>query len=142
MVDYICVRGKPLHFEVLTNGQEILKDPIPARLLVTGPFENFLVSLKVALYAALFVGGPYLLWELWGFIAAGLYKKERRVVLSYLPAAVVLFFAGIVFAYLTMVPYGIYFLNRGEALRTGRPDIRASEYLSFLSILCFVFGDE
>lgn len=131
---------RDLYFEELSNGQEILRDPIPSRLLVTGPFENFLVSLKVALYAALFVGGPYLLWELWGFIAAGLYKREQRVVLAYLPASILLFFTGITFAYLTMVPYGIYFLNRGEALLTGRPDIRASEYLSFLSILCFGLG--
>lgn len=133
-------RPRDYYFEVLSDGTELLREPIPSKLLVTGPFENFLVSLKVALYAALFVGGPYLLWQLWGFIAAGLYKAERRVVLSYLPASVLLFFTGIVFAFLTMVPYGIYFLNRGEALLSGRPDIRASEYLSFLSILCFGLG--
>ena len=133
-------RPRDYYFEVLSDGTELLREPIPSKLLVTGPFENFLVSLKVALYAALFVGGPYLLFELWGFIAAGLYRTERRVVLSYLPVSVLLFFVGILFAYLTMVPYGIYFLNRGEALLSGRPDIRASEYLSFLSILCFGLG--
>ncbi len=133
-------RPRDYYFEVFSDGTEQLREPIPSKLLVTGPFENFLVSLKVALYAALFLGGPYLLWQLWGFIAAGLYKAERRVVLSYLPASVLLFFTGILFAFLTMVPYGIYFLNRGEALLTGRPDIRASEYLSFLSILCFGLG--
>ncbi len=132
--------ARDLYFRKLSSGEEVLIEPIRERLQVTGPVENFLVSLKVALYAALFVGGPYLLYQVWGFIAAGLYKRERRVVLSYLPSSILLFFAGVLFGYFLMVPYGIYYLNRGEALLTGRPDIKANEYLSFLSVLCFGLG--
>ena len=129
-----------LYFRTLEDGSEVLVEPVRSRPQVTGPFENFLVDLKVSVYAALFVGGPYLLWQLWGFIAAGLYPKERRLVLSYFPSSILLFVVGVMFAFLMMVPWGIYFLNGGSSLLTGRPDFKANEYLSFLSSLCFGLG--
>jgi sec-independent protein translocase protein TatC len=64
-----------------------------------------------------------LLWQLWQFIAAGLYPHERRAALRYFPYSVVLFVAGVLFGYFLMVPYAMYFL--GIALE---PDVLHSQY--------------
>ena len=109
----------------LING---IDQPLYGRGVGTG----FMLRLKICFFAALAVGGPYLLWEMWGFIAAGLYKHERRTVLAYFPTSIFLFYGGIAFAYLLMLPYGIYFLNRmdPDMLRLG---VEANDYLTFFT---------
>lgn len=105
-----------------------IDQPLYGRGVGTG----FMLRLKICFFAALAVGGPYLLWEMWGFIAAGLYKHERRTVLAYFPTSILLFYGGIAFAYFLMLPYGIYFLNRmdPDMLRLG---VEANDYLTFFT---------
>lgn len=116
------------------------KYAVEERPLITAVGEAFLTKLKISLYFALFAGGPYLLWQLWAFIAAGLYRHERRVVMSYFPASLSLFFAGVLFGYLVLVPYGMYYLS-GEL----RPDqgwigFKLDTYFTFISSLCLALG--
>jgi sec-independent protein translocase protein TatC len=117
-----------------------LVDPIHEKAQVTQAPEAFVVHLKSTLYVALFLGGPILLWQMWQFIAAGLYPKERRVVLSYLPSSVLLFFVGVLFGYFTLVPYGLFFLNSTVTLEAFRVEFRASDYFTFLSSMCLGLG--
>ena len=105
-----------------------------------GVAELTIFKLKICLYAALVVGGPFLLWQMWQFIAAGLYKKERRSILKYFPLSVAAFVAGVLFGYFLMVPYAIYFLNKDIPIRMGTPQITVQHYLTFLSSLCVAFG--
>ena len=125
-------------------------DPVDMRLLpkyivsdvpiVTSAFEFIMNDLKSCLLISLFVGGPYLLWQLWGFIGAGLYKQERKVVLSYFPLSVLLFFTGVTFGYFVLVPYGFYYLN-GD-MRPGMADaaFKLGEYFTYISSLCIALG--
>ncbi len=108
--------------------------------MMTGTGEAFMMKLKASLYFALFVGGPYLLWQLWGFIGAGLYKSERRVVLSFFPASILLFFCGVLFGYTSLVPYGIYYLNIDEVPGMGILQFRLEEYFTFITSLCLALG--
>jgi sec-independent protein translocase protein TatC len=126
-------------FKQLSNGQEVLIDPILAGWNLTEPGEDFLTRLKAWTFLALLAGGPFLLWQLWGFIAAGLYPHERRTVLTYFPASVLLFLSGVLFSYLLMVPYGMYFLNV-TAIKDSLPQFKASSYFSFLMTLCIGLG--
>lgn len=105
------------------------------RLTVFGPAESFTFILRVCLYFALFIGGPFLLWQLWGFLAAGLYPAERKAALRYFPFSVVLFVVGVLFGYFLMVPYAMYFL--GIALDTDvlQSQYRLADYFSLLSAL-------
>jgi sec-independent protein translocase protein TatC len=130
--DYFRVRDE--------DGTEVLLNPIPDKLQATGGGETFLVDMKACFYMALFVGGPVLLWQLWRFIAAGLYKEERRLVMSFFPTSLGLFASGVLFGYFVMVPYAIYFLNAGDSLERTKLDIRASEYLSFVATLGIGLG--
>jgi len=122
-------------------------DPADMRLLgfdrrVHGikPGEHFLFVLKVCLYFAVTIGAPVLLWEMWQFVSAGLYDKERRFVLRYFPPSVALFAAGVLFGYFLLVPYAIYFLNYEAPIDRIELNITLDTYLTFLSSLCLALG--
>jgi len=73
---------------------------------------GFFMYMRVCLFFALFVAGPYVLWQIWQFVAAGLYKREKSVVFHYFPFSAGLFLGGSVFGYFMMVPYAIFFLAK------------------------------
>ncbi len=104
------------------------------------PTEPFVFLLKLCFYAALIVGGPILLWQMWGFVAAGLYKRERRLLFSYFPYSVFAFAVGVAFGYSLVLPYGLYFLNILVPIEIGRPAITLDSYTGFLASLCVAFG--
>jgi Tat protein translocase TatC len=106
-----------------------------ATLTALGPAEGFTFLLRVCLYFALFVGGPFLLWQLWQFIAAGLYPDERKAALRYFPYSVLLFVVGVLFGYFAMVPYGMYFLGTMLPSDYVVPQYQLKEYFSLLSAL-------
>jgi sec-independent protein translocase protein TatC len=71
----------------------------------TSYLEPFLVYLKVALYGGLFVAAPWVLFQLWLFIAPGLYKREKKMVVPFVAVGTVLFYCGVAFTYLAVMPY-------------------------------------
>lgn len=102
--------------------------------------ETMWFSIKVTLIFALFVGAPVLLWQMWQFIAAGLYDNERRIVLSYFPTSIALFLAGVGFGFFIMVPYGFYFLAGTLPPEKVAFSPRLSDYLSLLLSLTLALG--
>ena len=110
------------------------------QMIATAPGEAFFFQLKLCLYAAFFLGAPILLWQLWGFVGAGLYRHERRVVMRFFPVSVVLFVVGVGFGFRWVVPYAMYFLNQDVSIEQIIPDIKVQDYLTFLSSLCLAFG--
>lgn len=99
----------------------------------------FLFYMRVCLYFGFFLSGSYILWQMWQFVAAGLYTHERKLVYRYFPASVGLFFGGILFGYFVMVPYAQYFLAQiGMEHFTFSP--RVEEYFSFLKALSLALG--
>lgn len=96
---------KPL-FEVLPEDQQ--------KLYFTSLFENFMTHLKIAGYASLFVLSPFYFYQIWAFIAPGLYPKERKLVFPFVTAATVFFIGGASFAYFVLFPVGFkYFVTYG-----------------------------
>jgi sec-independent protein translocase protein TatC len=71
----------------------------------TSYLEPFLVYLKVALYGGLFLSAPWALYQVWLFVAPGLYKREKSVVTPFLVIGTTLFYAGVAFTYLVVMPY-------------------------------------
>jgi len=104
------------------------------------PAEGFLFMLKICLYSAIVVGAPILLWQMWQFVAAGLYSRERKTVVGYFPVSVLCFATGVLFGYFGAVPYGMYFLNSYVSIEIGMPTITAEYFLTFISSLCVAFG--
>jgi len=99
----------------------------------------FLIPFKLTLFLALFISIPYVLYQIWSFVAPGLYKHERRLVYPLLVSSTVLFYAGAAFAYFVVFPLVFAFFTstapEGVSVMT---DI--SRYLDFVLTLFFAFG--
>jgi sec-independent protein translocase protein TatC len=99
----------------------------------------FLTPFKLALVASVFLAVPIILYQFWAFVAPGLYKKERRLILPLLVASTLLFYLGVAFAYFVVFPLVFGFLTTtapvGVSVMT---DI--SKYLDFILTMFFAFG--
>ncbi len=113
--------------------------PEGTSMIATKVASPFLTPFKLSLIAAVFVSMPYLLYQLWAFIAPGLYQHEKRMAMPLLASSVVLFYLGAAFAYFVVFPLVFKFFTsvtpEGVAVMT---DI--SEYLDFVLTLFFAFG--
>ncbi len=112
------------------------KDSSMIAIEVASPF---LIPFKLTLFLALFIAIPFVLYQLWSFVAPGLYRHERRLVFPLLVSSTVLFYAGAAFAYFVVFPLVFAFFTstapEGVSVMT---DI--SRYLDFVLTLFFAFG--
>jgi len=114
-------------------------------LIYTAPLEVFFVQLKLALFGGLFLAFPVIAWQLYAFVAPGLYKNERYAFLPFLIAAPILFTIGAVFVYYAMLPliarFALSFEQLGgDGIAAIVPQIKVSEYLSLVMALMIAFG--
>jgi sec-independent protein translocase protein TatC len=113
--------------------------PAGATLIATNVISPVLVPLKITLMAAFFVALPVVLWQAWAFVAPGLYSHEKRMVLPLVVSSTLLFFAGVAFCYLLVIPAMSQFIQSwAPASITAAPDIE--EYFGFVLTLFIVFG--
>jgi sec-independent protein translocase protein TatC len=115
------------------------------RLIFTALQETFLTYLKVSFFAAFFVTCPYILMQIWKFIAPGLYKHEKIAIIPYLILTPVLFFLGGMLVYYLIMPLAIKFFLSFEStgVSTSLPiqlEAKVNEYLSLVMKLIFAFG--
>ena len=115
------------------------------RLIFTALQETFLTYLKVSFFAAFFVTCPFILMQIWKFIAPGLYKHEKIAIVPYLVLTPILFFLGGMLVYYLIMPLAIKFFLSFESTgtSTGLPiqlEAKVSEYLSLVMKLIFAFG--
>lgn len=105
------VFGAPLiDILVVPLREQLVAADQPTKLLATSPLETFGAYLKVSLVLALIVGMPWVLFQLWLFIAPGLYQAEKRFVYFLLPLSAVMTAIGIAFLYYILLPVSLYFL--------------------------------
>jgi sec-independent protein translocase protein TatC len=117
----------------------LLQRPMPTRLVFIAPTEAFFVNLKVAFYAGLFLSVPLLLFQVWKFVAPGLYEHERRYSFPFLITSTVLFLVGALFAYVVILPIALHFLI-AQGGELWKPNITLSNYLSFCMRLILAAG--
>ncbi|HSD97676.1 MAG TPA: twin-arginine translocase subunit TatC [Sulfuricaulis sp.] len=127
--------------EVYTLVAKPLMDVLPpgANMVATEVASPFLTPIKLTLAVALVLTIPFLLYQLWAFVAPGLYKHERSLVLPLLVSSTLLFYGGMAFAYFVVFPMAFGFfvkaLPPGVTMMT---DIR--QYLDFVFSMFFAFG--
>ncbi|MEZ9925524.1 twin-arginine translocase subunit TatC [Vibrio breoganii] len=113
--------------------------PEGASMIATNVAAPLLTPIKLTFFAAMFLAVPYLLMQVWKFVAPGLYKHERRLVFPLLFGSIILFYAGVAFAYFVLFPIAFSFFTaiapEGVTIAT---DI--GSYLSFVLGLFFAFG--
>jgi len=113
--------------------------PQGATLIATNVISPFLVPLKITLLAAFLVALPVVLYQIWAFVAPGLYSHEKRMVLPLVVSSTVLFFLGVAFCYFFVFGQVFRFIQSfAPKSITAAPDIEA--YLSFVMTMFIAFG--
>ncbi|KID55359.1 twin-arginine protein translocation system subunit TatC [Pseudoalteromonas luteoviolacea] len=117
----------------------VLSLPENATMIATDVTAPFFAPFKLTLFVALFLAIPFILHQVWGFLAPGLYQHEKRMLMPILLSSIILFYAGIAFCYFVVMPIILgFFTAVGPEMMTLSPDI--SSYLAFILKLFFAFG--
>lgn len=123
---------------------EASRGEIGLDLIATGALEIFLVKLKLAMFAGLFISFPIIAWQIYAFVAPGLYKDERGAFWPFLFAAPILFTAGAAFVYYVMLPLVSQFAFSQEQIDPDGATLKilpsVREYLSLVIALMLAFG--
>ena len=126
--DIFAMVSEPLR-EVLPGGQ----------MIATQVASPLLTPFKLAFFTALFIAMPIVLYQIWAFVAPGLYRKEKRFAMPLLASSIVLFYLGIAFAYFVVFPlmFGFFTSIAPEGVEV-QTDI--SQFLDFITTIFFAFG--
>ena len=132
-------------FLVNPYAEAVKNDTISRRLIFTALHETFITYLKVAFFSAIFLGSPFLLIQIYKFIAPGLYKNEKKALLPYLISTPILFLFGGMLVYYLVMPLAIKFFLSFESMGTNtnlpiQLEAKVNEYLSLIMRLIFAFG--
>jgi sec-independent protein translocase protein TatC len=124
---------------------EVLSRPIRAKLpegdslVAIGVMTTFTAPFKLSFMVALFLAMPYVIWQIWGFVAPGLYRHEKRFAMPLLVSSIVLFYVGMAFAYFVVFPIMFeFFIGTTPAGVKNMTDI--SQYLDFAMTMFMAFG--
>lgn len=117
---------------------EALIKPI-GKIVFIAPQEAFVANILIALLGGLFLASPYVFYQAWTFISAGLELNEKKYIYIYGPVSFVLFLIGAAFGYFIIVPIGLKFLL-GFGSESLVPMITLSKYISFIGMLTLSFG--
>ncbi|MBI1401085.1 twin-arginine translocase subunit TatC [Hyphomonas sp.] len=116
----------------------------PLEFIFTAPMEFFFAQLKIAVFAGLFLAFPVIAWQVYAFVAPGLYKSERGAFWPYLVLAPILFALGAAFVYFIMLPMLARFTVSMEQIQAAGTTIRllpkVADYLSLVMALMLAFG--
>ncbi|MEO8290195.1 MAG: twin-arginine translocase subunit TatC [Gaiellaceae bacterium] len=119
-----------------------LERPLPndTKLITLGPGEAFNTSLTVALYGAIAIAIPVLVWQIWSFFAPVLEDKSQTVVVRLVVVATFLLVAGMAFAYWVVLPNGLSFLLNFDSDLYDTTQVRARDYFSFAAAVIAGLG--
>jgi sec-independent protein translocase protein TatC len=113
--------------------------PAGSSLIATSVISPFMTPFKLGFYVALFVAMPVVLWQLWAFVAPGLYKHEKRFAVPLLVSSILLFYVGVAFAYLIVFPVMFQFFA-GTTPAGVRMMTDIASYMDFVTTMFFCFG--
>ena len=113
--------------------------PADTNIIAIGVISPFLTPLKMALIFAVYIAMPYLLFQIWSFVAPALYKHEKQMIVPLIVSSTILFYAGILFSFYVVFPVIFGFLSSiGPSVVDFTPDIQY--YLDFVLKVSFAFG--
>ena len=135
----LCVWPGPGSLYDLLAQPLVANLPVGATLIATNVISPFLVPLKITLLAAFLIALPVVLYQVWAFVAPGLYSHEKKLVLPLVISSTLLFFTGVAFCYFFVFGKVFHFIQSfAPKSITAAPDIEA--YLSFVLTMFVAFG--
>jgi sec-independent protein translocase protein TatC len=112
-----------------------------SRLIVLGPAEGFISYMKIVMIAGLILSSPWVFYQIWMFVAAGLYPNEKRYVYITIPFSAALFVAGALFFMFMIAPLTLRILIKfNEAVLGAISEFTFQKYVSFVTVMMLVFG--
>lgn len=144
--DVESVKGKTLEFPIRYKLDDMIRlteqsaYQIDNSLISLGPLETITIYFLVCLVSGLVIASPWVFYQIWAFIAAGLYRHERHYVMRFLPVSLGLFVGGVLLCFLFVLPLTLAFLLDFNVWLGVAPTLRLSEWMSFATILPLVFG--
>jgi sec-independent protein translocase protein TatC len=140
------LKGKNLSFPLQYHLSTLIKATqsstvvIDKTLISLGPLETITIYFLVCLVTGLVLVSPWVFYQGWAFVAAGLYRHERHYVHKYLPISIGLFLTGVVLCFFFVLPITLGFLLEFNVWLGVPPMLRLSEWMGFATILPLVFG--
>ena len=137
--------GTMVAYQYSSDIFNILNEPVhaafkSAQLIGTGPAEAFILRIKVAIFAGIFLTSPIIFYQFWLFVAPGLYQHERRMALPFVAITTLLFILGAWFCLRIILPISYAFFE-GEYQQIGvTPQLRIGEHLSMVITTVLGFG--
>lgn len=130
----------PFARQIFAYVSEPLREVLPGnQMIATAVASPLLAPFKLTFFVALFLAMPVVLYQAWAFVAPGLYRKEKRFAMPLLASSILLFYAGVAFAYFVVFPLIFGFMTaiapEGVEVMT---DI--TQYLEFITLIVFAFG--
>ncbi|PMH46058.1 twin arginine-targeting protein translocase TatC [Vibrio sp. 10N.286.49.B3] len=139
LVVFLCLIYFSGHIYEFVSAPLVERLPEGATMIATDVASPFFTPLKLTLMASIFIAVPFILYQVWAFVAPGLYKHERRLVMPLMFSSSLLFYAGVAFAYFVVFPLVFSFFT---AISLGGVEFATdiSSYLDFVSALFLAFG--
>ncbi len=140
------LKGKTLSFPLQYHQSTLIKATqsstvmIDKTLISLGPLETITIFFMVCLVTGLVLVSPWVFYQGWAFVAAGLYRHERHYVHKYLPMSIGLFLTGVILCFFFVLPITLGFLLEFNVWLGVAPTLRLSEWMSFATMLPLVFG--
>lgn len=133
---------------VTVSGEGALIDPnsavaeIKQSLSLTSihPAEGFMVFIKTSLIFGLLLTSPWVFWQIWAFVASGLYKKEKKFAYAVAPASAVLFISGSIFFIIVIAPLTMIFFVKFNDYLGFASQFRPQDYINMILALTLIFG--
>ena len=113
---------------------------IDQSLVSLAPLETLTIFFMVCLVSGLVLASPWVFYQIWAFVAAGLYRHERRYVKRYLPFSLGLFLTGVFLCFFGVLPVTLTFLLQFNVWLGVAPTLRLSDWMGFATILPLIFG--
>lgn len=130
----------PFSRKIFSLVSEPLREVLPGNAMIaTQVASPLLTPFKLTFFAAFFIAMPVVLYQVWSFVAPGLYKKEKRFAIPLLASSIILFYMGIAFAYFVVFPlmFGFFTSVAPEGVEV-QTDI--AQFLDFITTIVFAFG--
>ena len=109
-------------------------------LISLAPLETITIYFMICMVSGLVITSPWVFYQGWAFIAAGLYRHERHYVKKFLPFSLGLFLSGVFLCFFGVLPYTLQFLLQFNVWLGIEPTMRITDWMSFATILPLVFG--
>ncbi|WP_337174867.1 twin-arginine translocase subunit TatC [Paludisphaera sp.] len=141
-----AVKGEMLDFPIRYDMSDMIgvteksAYQIDNSLISLGPLETITIYFFVCLVSGLVLASPWVFYQIWAFVAAGLYRHERFYVMKFLPFSLGLFIGGVLLCFTFVLPLTLAFLLDFNVWLGVAPTLRLSEWMSFATILPLVFG--